>query len=306
MSKTVFLTGATGFIGRHAIAPLVKRGFDVHLAVRNTELPFEMNDAVHVHECDLFDPRRVQSLLTEISPTHLLHFAWYTEHRKYWTSVKNLEWTAASLELLKSFAACGGRRAVFAGTCAEYDWSYGYCSETVTPCVPRTLYGVCKNSLQQIVSQYSQTAGLSSAWGRIFFLYGPDEAAGRFVPSLVQPLLENRAAQCQFGAHLRDFLHVTDVASAFVQLLDSEVAGPINIASGVPVSLGDFAKRIAAKLGKAEFLQVEARPPSPENPAVLFADATRLRNEVRFCPRYDIDTGLDQVLENSLNSLSER
>ena len=37
-----------------------------------------------------------------------------------------------------------------AGSCAEYDWSYGWCSENITPLKPNTLYGVTKNALQSI------------------------------------------------------------------------------------------------------------------------------------------------------------
>ena len=55
-----------------------------------------------------------------------------------------------------------------AGTCAEYDWQHGVCSEESTPINPRTLYGVCKESLQKILFHLSREQGLSSAWGRLF------------------------------------------------------------------------------------------------------------------------------------------
>ena len=80
--------------------------------------------------------------------------------------------TGASLALLKAFGEQGGERVVMAGTCAEYDWGQGLCLESVTPRKPSTVYGTCKNALQEILSIYSNQFGLSSAWGRIFFLYG--------------------------------------------------------------------------------------------------------------------------------------
>ena len=47
----------------------------------------------------------------------------------------------------------GGKRVVMAGTCAEYDWRYGYCSENITPLVPSSLYGTCKSALQNLLKE---------------------------------------------------------------------------------------------------------------------------------------------------------
>ena len=115
----------------------------------------------------------------------LLHFAWYAKPKKYWTSTQNLRWVQSSIELIDLFVKCGGKRIVMAGSCAEYDWDYGVSSEGLTPCRPSTLYGICKHSLQEILTMYSKQAGISSAWGRIFFLYGPYEHPSRLVSHVI-------------------------------------------------------------------------------------------------------------------------
>lgn len=281
--KRVLLTGGTGFIGRHAVAPLRERGFDIHLIVhKSTPAP---GAGVTPHECDLFDSAAVQSVVRKVSPSHLLHFAWYAEHGKYWTSDLNLSWVAASLALAQSFAETGGRRAVFAGTCAEYDWSHGVCDDKRTPLNPRTLYGAAKNGLRQIIEQHARTRGYSTAWGRIFFLFGPGENPARLAPSIALPLLCGERAVCRAGNAVRDVMHAADVAGAFVALLDSTVEGPVNIASGDAVTLGDFARRIAAAVGRPELLDVQSVAPTSDNPASLLADVSRLRDEVKWRPR---------------------
>ena len=68
----------------------------------------------------------------------------------------------------------------------------------------------------------------------IFFLYGPHEPPGRLIPSVIQALLKGEFARCSHGRQIRDFLYVEDVAEAFVALLDSDITGPVNIASGSP------------------------------------------------------------------------
>src|SRR5215207_5082472 len=92
----------------------------------------------------------------------------------------------ASLALLRAFAAAGGRRAVVAGTSAEYDWhAVGRrCHERRTPLRPATLYGAAKHALHTAAAPYAEQVGFELAWGRVFFVYGPWEPEGRLVPSV--------------------------------------------------------------------------------------------------------------------------
>ena len=118
LMKRVLVTGATGFVGRHSPLALAARGFEVHA----TCLTGTPDTSATWHRVDLLDHAQVDRLLNEVRPTHLLHFAWYAVHGKYWTSTENLRWVESSLALLRSFVDRGGRRAVIAGTCTEYDW----------------------------------------------------------------------------------------------------------------------------------------------------------------------------------------
>src|SRR5439155_6654344 len=135
----------------------------------------------------------VRALLAAVRPTHLLHLAWIATPGVYWTSPENHRWVEASLHLLRCFAAGGGRRAVLTGTCAEYDWSAaGVCHETQTPLRPTTVYGVCKDELRRRAEEVCRAAGVSLAWARLFFLYGPGEHPARLFPGVVQALRAGR------------------------------------------------------------------------------------------------------------------
>jgi nucleoside-diphosphate-sugar epimerase len=245
---------------------------------------------------DLFNSDSPETIVNEVRPTHLLHFAWYAEPGHFWTAPENLQCVNASLALLKAFGEQGGERVVMAGTCAEYDWGQGLCLEKVTPRKPSTLYGTCKNALQEILSIYSYQFGLSSAWGRIFFLYGPKEHPSRLVSSVIQSILRGETARCSSGEQVRDFMYVTDVASAFVTLLNSEIQGPVNIASGEAITLKDVVERIATKLGRPELLNLGARSTNLQDPPLLLADISRLKDELGWQPSFDIDRGLDETI----------
>lgn len=296
--KKVLLTGGTGFIGRQCIPLLQSRGYVVHAV--SSQTPCSATPAppdLYWHQANLLDAAEVSALMEEVSPTHLLHFAWIVKPGIYWTSTENFAWVQASLHLLQTFAAHGGQRVVMAGTCAEYDWRYGYCSEAMTPLHPTTTYGTCKHALQLLLTAFASQHQLSAAWGRIFSLYGPGEYASRLVPSVICSLLRDEIALCSHGRQIRDLLYVDDVADAFVTLLESRVSGPVNIASGQPVTLRHVLDTIGQLTGKPDLICLDAKAVPPDELDLLVADIHRLRDEVGWVPQYSLEQGLSQTFD---------
>lgn len=292
--KTALVTGAAGFIGRHCLLPLMARGYDVHAVTVNTP-PNGPPDVVW-HSADLLDPAQARALVRAVQPSHLLHLAWYVEHGKYWTSPENVRWIQASLELAQAFVAAGGERMVTAGTSAEYDWRYGWCVENLTPLEPTSLYGASKHALNVALSAYAAQTGLSAAWARVFFAYGPGESQARLVPSVTRALLRRQPAPMSHGRQRRDFLYVTDVGDAFAALVDSAVTGPVNIASGVPVALRSVACAIADVLDARDLIRFGVLPTAPDDPPLVAGSPRRLRDEVGWQPRYSLAEGIGETI----------
>lgn len=97
------------------------------------------------------------------------HLAWYAEHGKYWDSPLNLRWTEATVRLVEAFCMAGGQQVVISGTCAEYDWTHGYCREDCTPIDPATLYGIAKDATRRLVMAICGQYQVPCAWGAGFF-----------------------------------------------------------------------------------------------------------------------------------------
>lgn len=291
--KRVLVTGAAGLVGRHTLAPLVARGYEVHAVSRGGELPAL---GVQWHNADLLDPLAIRDLIRTVAPTDLLHAAWVMTPGTYVSSPENLAWVRSTLTLLEAFAAGGGRRAAVTGTCFEYDWSDGLCSEQ-TPLRPKTLYGAAKAGLQLVAQAYARQSGFTLAWARLFLLYGPHEHQARLVASVTRSLLLNEAARCSHGEQVRDFLYVQDAADALVEVLDRGIDGPINVASGQRTLLKDLIHRIADLLGHRELVQLGTIPVPPDESALVVADIGRLRRETGWAPSYDLDRGLAETIE---------
>src|SRR5689334_19533914 len=119
--KKVLITGASGFIGRECLSLLTDLNYEVYALTSKTPSFFLEN--VQWIKFDLLKDFSIDDLLKKIKPSHLLHLAWVTTPGKLWEAKENLDWLELSTHLIEAFAHNGGKRAVLAGTCAEYDWT---------------------------------------------------------------------------------------------------------------------------------------------------------------------------------------
>jgi nucleoside-diphosphate-sugar epimerase len=295
MMKRVLVTGASGFVGYQCLVPLVAKGYEVHAVARSPHRGD--SSSIHWHEADLMDARQAHQLVSGIRPSHLLHSAWYLEPGAFYHSPKNFDWVQASIRLLQTFREFEGGRCVMVGTGYEYDLGYGYCVEGLTPCRPSTIYGQCKDATRRLLEAYSDTVHLSTAWARIFFLYGPREYPSRLVASIAKSLLQGKPAPCSNGEQIRDYLHVQDAAEALVSILDGDVEGPVNVGSGRPITIREIVDTTAEIIERQDLIRPGEIPDDPNSPPLIVANVSRLREEVGWQPRFNLDEGLRDTVE---------
>lgn len=275
--ERIMLTGASGYIGRNVLQALLARtGCEIVAVTRAGRKPVGTPRLTWLAG-DLLDEQICRRLVAAADAQCLVHLAWYAEHGRFWDAPENMHWVRATLNLLESFKESGGRRAVFAGTCAEYDWSHGYCIEGKTPTEPSSFYGQCKDATRRLVAAYCRTNGIEHAWGRLFYPYGLGEPPGRLVPSVISALLDGRPVRCSHGAQFRDFLHVGDAAAAFAHLAAGTAAtGDFNIASAAPLRIRDLVT-LCVRLARPDALpQFGALPTPDDDPPMLVGDNRRL------------------------------
>ena len=285
----VMVTGASGLIGRHACRELTARGYEVIAVSRRGP-----------HGCDLLSATGREKLIATHRPEYLLHLAWVTAHGRFWSDPVNMDWLAASADLIARFHEAGGRRVVVSGTCAEYDWTQD-CAKPLredAPVAPATLYGTAKDALRRVLAAYGRETGLSWGWGRVFFLFGPGEDENRLIPAIARALAAGQPARLGSGRPVRDFWDARNVGAALAALLDSDVCGPVNISSGQGHSIADIARFMARLAGREDLLALGALPDRPGEPSCLLGDNRRLREEVGFIPPVGLEEGLRAALDH--------
>lgn len=279
--KVALVTGASGLIGAQTIAPLRALGFEVHALCRRRPTD---PDIPHI-AVDLRDPTQIDIALAALRPTHILHCAWDVTHGRFWEAPENIDWIAATLTLARAATRHGTARFVGVGTGVEYDWTDrpGIPRREDDPTRPTSLYGIAKDHTRALLAALFARTGTSFAWGRVFDLFGPGEAPDRLIAALVRTLREGGTFVCRHGQLERDYMAAADVGIALAHLTVSAAQGPVNIASGSSIALGDLARQVAAIVDGPGLLVVETLP-APGQTRVMRVNNMRLYQELYVLP----------------------
>ncbi len=268
----VLVTGATGFIGRGTLEPLLDAGMEVH-AVSSRGAPPTRPAGVHWHVADLLAPGSEASRRRSRRPTSC---TWPGTPSRAASGARrdNLDWLAASLRLIRAFAEAGGRRLVMAAVAPNTSGATNALRQEEYP-------DPAGDSLRrrQARAQY-RGGGVSPArpgsrWpgdGCSSYSDPTRTRRGWPVPSPAR-LSAGKEALCSRGEQVRDFLYAPELAAAFVALLLSDVTGPVNMASGAPLRVRDLIEAIARRPDGPSWCALGARP-SANEPARLTADVT--------------------------------
>ncbi len=288
----VLVTGATGFVG-YAVADRLK---DAGHAVRAlTRSPRPLPPGVQRVPGDLHDPAAVRAAVADgvDAACHLAALTRVRESRAdplgYWrTNV------GGTITLLEALTARAGEppRLVVASTCAVYGEAPARPIDETAALAPTNPYGSSKLAADRAVADVAATGALGAVSLRAFTIAGalpghPDRDETRLIPRLVA-VAQGRAPRLTVngdGSVVRDYVHVLDMADAFLRALDACRPGTwtaYNVGSGRHSTIADVVATAEALLGRA--LPVVHRPPAAE-PATLLADAGRIRADLGWHPQ---------------------
>jgi len=294
--KKLLITGAGGFVGTALLQAVQDTGlYEVHAVYRHRK-PAQQNSIIW-HQANLLDRQHVEQLFATVAPEELIQLAWCSEHGVYWKDMANLDWLTANLHIARQFAANGGKRCLFAGTSAEYEWTgLQPLEEFTTPLRPNSLYGSCKLGLYWSLAGFFEQEGISWSWARLFNPFGPGEDARRLIPKLCLRLGRGENIAFDAGLALRDFLHVTEVGRALAAVLQCGHSGPFNIGSGQAIAICEVVQKVAYYCNRPNAVSFD-KPPAGHKPDVVVADTKRLRELAGWQPSMDFDTSLQQTCQ---------
>jgi dTDP-6-deoxy-L-talose 4-dehydrogenase (NAD+) len=279
----IWITGASGFIGRHLVAQAALAGHEVWAVLRRNGPP-RGDDGVRSLTIDLGDSSAVAAAVRGAAPDAIVHLAWYAQPSDYLVSVENVESLKATLTFARSVLAGGCRRLVGVGTCVEYA-NLARVRTEGDPIQPQSLYARCKHAAHLVMEELFSRQEASFAWARLFHMHGPGEHTSRLIPAVAAALRTGQPFALSPGEQVRDHLDVRDVAAALLHLAERDISGPINVCSGTPVTLRTVLETVGRELDKVDLLQFGARAYSATEIMFLVGNPARL-SATGFRPRH--------------------
>jgi nucleoside-diphosphate-sugar epimerase len=267
----ILLTGASGFVGQHVLRRLSELGHQITVVTRNKESrkfdkSFNIDRFVETKNLFLEDVEWWKIALMDVDT--IVHLAWYVEPNKYLHSRLNFDCLKGTLSIARAATELQISRFVGIGTCFEYDLSYGYLS-TSTPLKPSSIYSATKISTFMILSEWFKNHQLSFLWCRLFYLFGEGEDNRRLVSYIRERLEKGEPAELTSGRQIRDYLDVEEASRLIVESVFSEKVGPLNICSGIPVSVRELAERIADEYNRRDLLRFGLKSENDVDPIII-------------------------------------
>lgn len=316
--KNILVTGGLGFIGSAFVRSLFARGLVPGVVVNLDSLTYAANPAnvegavdpsryVFVHG-DICAPGLVTTLVDEHAIDTIVHFAAETHVDRSILGPEAFVQTnvVGTFRLLETIRA---RPAVHFHHVST-DEVYGSLGPTglfteETPYDPRSPYSASKAASDHLVRAYGHTYDSSVTISNCSNNYGPYQFPEKLVPLMILNMLERKPLPVYGdGGNVRDWLHVDDHAEAIWTIVTGAAAGTTYNVSGATertnLMLLEHLMRVVAELTGTDYAElsrlitfVKDRPGHDRRYAL---DASRLRRDLGWEPRHDLDAGLRQTV----------
>lgn len=313
----VLVTGGAGYIGSHTVRELQKLGRKVVVYDNLSRGHREAVQGAPLVVGDLLDFERLEKTIREYEVTSVIHFAADSQvgesmvhpEKYYFNNV------TGTLNLLKAMKNNGVKRIVFSSSAATYGEPEAVPITEDLPKNPTSVYGRTKWMMEQIMNDYDKAYGLKYIALRYFNAAGADPDADigedhhpetHLIPIIMQVLLGKRESVSIFGVDyptpdgtcIRDYIHVTDLASAHILALDALENGKessvYNLGNGNGFSVKEIIDTVEKVTGK-KVPRVEAER-RPGDPAVLIASSQKIMKELGWKPKFN---RIEQIIETA-------
>jgi nucleoside-diphosphate-sugar epimerase len=299
----VFVTGGTGFLGRHLTRHLMALGTQVTAALpadagpqERTALPLE----VDCQECDVRNYGKLLHLIKTVTPGVIFHLAAVGVNDPFISEelalTVNLHGTLNLLQATEQCARGRVRRVIIAGTSYEYGRD--------GKLDPGNVYAASKVAAWAFCRMYYRAHGTPVVVVRPFNAYGPGQNQRALIPSAIRAALNDQDFPTTPGEQKRDFIYVDDVISGFLAaaMADDIEGTTLDLGTGRATPVRNVVERIFKLTKSAGRPRIGALPYRPGAVSELVADAERTANLTGWRAKVGLDEGLQLTVSAMLNT----
>jgi nucleoside-diphosphate-sugar epimerase len=218
--RSVVVTGANGFIGRHLVAELISAGARVRMLVRHPEklatTSDESNSQCETVVGDLTDPVSLVGLCKGIDT--VLHLAGYAHADDRSSNLQqSLHWritVEGTKALLEDACSTGVKRFVFVSSVKAMGEGSEVRLDESSPALPEDYYGISKLEAERLVLAAGQRCGMHTSILRLPMVYGRDNAGN--LPQMITAIRYGKFPPLPDTHNKRSMVHVDDVVQALL------------------------------------------------------------------------------------------
>lgn len=297
-SKTVLITGAAGFTGRHLVAYLAAGEQPLRLvgADRAVDPPEGLDEFV---ELDMADPDAVAALVERCRPRTVIHLAAVTppcRDADLWHV--NVGGTNHLLRSLHA-AGCADARVLLVGSAAEYLDAPDGCFAETQPVGGETRYGQSKWAQVRLALDLGAQLGLQVVVVRPFNLVGPGLPARWVTAELCRQFADPGRDAVTIGntASERDFVDVRDAVRAYWRVAEAGRSGEAyNVCSGRPTRIAELIDIFAELTDGAKRIEVDESRFRRVDLDRVYGTIDKIRDELDWEPRIELRQSLADML----------
>ena len=316
----VLVTGGAGYIGSHAVLALRDNGWPVAVIDNlTTGFTFALPEDIAFYEGDIEDAALLARIFQEQNVAAIMHFAGSIVVPE---SVENpLKYyhnnTAKSRVLIEAAVKCGVAHFIFSSTAATYGIPEVEAVREDTPQKPINPYGWSKLMTEQMLKDVAAAHALNFCALRYFNVAGADPeartgqstaGATHLIKVALEAALGKRSHVGVFGTDfdtpdgtgVRDYIHVSDLASAHVHALEALMVQPeCSLTMNCGYGRGFSVLEVLDAVDRVTNMPIERRMEGRRagDPAQLISDPSLIRKTLPWVPQYD---SLDMIIAHAL------
>jgi len=298
--KTCLVTGGAGFIGANLVKKLLPAGHRVHIVTeKNTSLWRLANvlNQVTIHEIDIANFEKVNTLVKTIKPELIFHLASYggmpQQQDQEMTFYVNFE---STVNLVNTCKEVGFECFINTGSSSEYGMKSEPMKEDFI-LEPITDYGVAKAAATQFCLKEAIVNKLPIYTVRPFSVYGDYEAATKLIPTILVGALQDKPLALSSPTFVRDFTYIEDMVDIYLAIVKTlpQSHFVFNAGTGIQSSIQDVINATQLMSDKKIIVQWNASEQRPWEPKHWRADNLLAQQILNWHPHHNLAKGLKKT-----------
>lgn len=220
--QTVIVTGANGFVGNNLVNTLSKSGYKVLALIRDKTKSQIFKDIANVEVvvCDMNEISQLPNLIDKSNIVAFFHLAWEGSSGEsrddFNIQLTNVKLTCDAVEACKVLDIS---QFILAGSLGEFE-SVSYIPTQGSKPVRNYIYRTSKMTAHYMAKSVAVSLGIDFKMGIISNAYGAGELSPRLINTSIRKLLNGEKTSFTAGTQMYDFIYITDVANAFVKIME--------------------------------------------------------------------------------------